>query len=60
MYDLIANSPNGLTQLEAEEVLGMKHQTVSPRFWELERMGVIKRTHQAVVGNRHIWVYETL
>ena len=59
VYELIVNTPNGLTQAEAKQILGWKHETLSPRFWELERMGRIKRTRKAWNGKRHICIYRS-
>jgi len=36
--------PEGSTCDEAEAAFGWRHQTVSARFWELERSGLIKKS----------------
>jgi hypothetical protein len=37
-----ANTLEGLTCDEVERHLGLRHQTASPRVWELRRLGLIK------------------
>lgn len=39
----VISRPDGATCDEAETILGLRHQNVSARFWELERMGKIKK-----------------
>ncbi|TXH57058.1 MAG: hypothetical protein E6Q97_05045 [Desulfurellales bacterium] len=41
IYDLVAKSHDGMTCDEAEEITGRPHQSVSPRFLELRKMGRI-------------------
>ncbi len=41
VYDAIRKSENGLTTDEIEQLIGLNHQTASPRVWELHRRSLI-------------------
>jgi predicted transcriptional regulator len=41
VMDLLHKHPEGLTTDEMEMILGLNHQTASPRVWELHKAGLI-------------------
>jgi predicted transcriptional regulator len=44
VLDLIRKHPDGLTTDEVEQILGLNHQTASPRMWELHKRSLIGDT----------------
>ena len=60
VYQLVKQSPCGITCEEIERALGMKHQTASARIAELRRDGFIVDTgrRQPTTSGRPARVYE--
>ncbi len=62
VYDAIRKSDNGLTTDEIEQLMGLNHQTASPRVWELHRRSLIGDSGQRrkTRSNRLAIVYRVL